>query len=54
MSTTTCEISGSSSVCVTEGEQYNIDIGSTVMLGGLLMFFIAYWLVGLIRKQWKS
>lgn len=46
------------SVCVTEGEStggstYIFDVGSTVMLGGLLMFFIAHWIVGLIRRQWK-
>jgi len=29
---------------------YIIDIGSTVMLGGILMFLIAYWIIGLIRS----
>jgi len=30
---------------------YIIDVGSTVMLGGILMFLIAYWFVGLIRSR---
>jgi len=34
---------------------YTLDIGTTIMLGGLMMFFVAYWLVGLIRhtKKWS-
>lgn len=31
--------------------QYTFDIGSSVMLGALLAFFIAYWIVGLSRKK---
>jgi len=30
---------------------YIIDVGSTVMLGGILAFLIAYWLVGLARSK---
>jgi len=46
------------STCVTTqgeaGGSYILDVGSTVMLGGILMFFIAYWYVGLIRtKKWN-
>lgn len=33
---------------------YIIDVGSTVMLGGILMFLIAYWFVGLIRSRNRS
>jgi len=29
---------------------YIIDVGSTIMLGGILAFLIAYWFVGLIRR----
>jgi len=30
---------------------YIIDVGTSVMLGGLLVFLVAYWLVGLIRRS---
>jgi len=45
-----------SSTCVTTESGYILDIGTSVMLGGILMFFTAYWFVGLVRnkKQWNS
>lgn len=30
---------------------YIIDVGSTLMLGGILAFLIAYWIVGLVRNR---
>jgi len=33
---------------------YMIDLGSTLMLGGILMFLIAYWFIGLTKKTWNS
>lgn len=33
------------------GASYIIDVGSTVMLGGILAFLIAYWMVGLTRSR---
>jgi len=30
---------------------YYIDVGSTVMLGGILAFFVSYWMVGLVRSR---
>lgn len=30
---------------------YIIDVGSTIMLGGILAFMVAYWLVGLARYK---
>lgn len=47
--TTTCTTIGSDFVCVSEG--YNFDVSVSLMLGGLLAFFVAYWLVGLVRRS---
>jgi len=35
---------------------YIIDVGSTLMLGAILMFFIAYWIIGLVkgRASWNT
>jgi len=33
------------------GTSYTIDVGSSIMLGGILAFMIAYWLVGLVRYK---
>jgi len=54
--TTTCEMtSATSSRCVSSQseptEYYGIDFGTAVLVGGLLMFFIAYWFVGLMRRK---
>lgn len=50
-STTTCEEIGSTTVCVKEEFPYIIDVGSSLLLGGLLAFFISYWIVGLVRTK---
>jgi len=43
------------SASTTEQSPYYIDVGSSVMLGGILMFMIAYWFVGLVRhKKWNT
>jgi len=33
---------------------YMVDVGSTVMLGGILMFLIAHWFIGLVRNRTKN
>jgi len=59
----TTAITPSETVCVEVsnasgggGASYIIDVGSTVLLGGILMFFVAYWIVGLTRhkKTWNT
>jgi len=54
-----CQLTGTTTICnytygTTTPSFQNVDIGSSLMLGGILMFLIAYWFVGLTRKQWKS
>lgn len=45
----------STSTCVTESDGYVFDVGSSVMIGGLIMIIMAYWFIGLTRsKSWKS
>lgn len=33
---------------------YITDVGSAVMLGGILTFLVAYWVVGLVRYRNKK
>lgn len=56
VSTTTCKtVATTTEVCVKEYEPYIIDVGSSLMLGGLLAFFIAYWFIGLVRgRLWNT
>lgn len=53
-STTTCEVIGSTTICVKEEFPYTIDLGTSVMLGGILVFLIAHWFVGLVRYRTKN
>jgi len=43
--------SSSTSTPAATSSPYIIDVGSTLMLGGILAFMIAYWIVGLARNK---
>lgn len=33
---------------------YITDVGSAIMLGGILVFLVTYWFIGIIRKVTKD
>jgi len=54
----TCVVDGSTTECVyhlstTTIPVLNYDPMVSMMIGGLLMFFVAYWFIGLVRK-WNT
>jgi hypothetical protein len=47
-------VNNQSSQVIVNVPSHTFDVGTSVMLGGILMFMISYWIVGLSRRRIKS